>query len=128
MIDTNTIVLGIVLVLVFVWRAARTRQLYLTSLRVQESGSEPIPFKPHDLRSFVDQALLGRRTMKPTSFFIRAFVFAVVAFCLLPFKDYAPVLFWLVVALIVIYIPWCIAHGVMLKVRLEPTLEEETGQ
>ena len=115
--NTNTIVLGVLIVLAFVWRAARTRQLYLTTLRVQESGSEPIPFKPHDVRSFVDQALLGRRTMRPTSFFIRAFVFAVVALCLLPFKDYAPVLFWLVVALIALYVPWCIVHGVILNKR-----------
>ena len=117
MAESNTIALGIVIVLVFVWRAVRTRQLYLTSLHVQESGSEPIPFKPHDVRSFVDQALLGRRTMKPTSFFIRAFVFAVVAVCLLPFKDYEPILYWLVVTLIVLYVPWCILHGVMLNKR-----------
>ena len=115
--NTNTIVLGVLIVLAFVWRAARTRQLYLTTLRVQESGSEPIPFKPHDVRSFVDQALLGRRTMNPTSFFIRAFVFAVVALCLLPFKDYEPVLFWLVIALIMLYVPWCIVHGVILNKR-----------
>ena len=67
-INTNTIALGIIIVFVFIWRFARTRQLYLTSLHVQASGSEPIPFKPHDLRSFVQQALLGRRSMKPTSF------------------------------------------------------------
>jgi hypothetical protein len=115
--NTNTIILGVLIVLAFVWRAARTRQLYLTTLRVQESGSEPIPFKPHDVRSFVDQALLGRRTMNPTSFFVRAFVFAVVALCLLPFKDYEPVLFWLVVALIALYVPWCIVHGFMLNKR-----------
>ena len=121
--NTNTIALGIVIVLIFVWRAARTRHLYLTSLRVLESGSEPIPFKPHDVRSFVDQALLGRRTMKPTSFFIRAIVFAVVAFCLLPFKDYEPILYWLVVTLIVLYIPWCVVHGVI-KIRLKIIPEE----
>jgi len=84
MIDTNTILLGIVIVLVFIWRFARTRQLYLTSLHEQACGLKPIPFKPHDLRSFVEGALLGQRSMKPTSFFIRAFVFMVVAVCLLP--------------------------------------------
>ena len=118
MVDTNTIFLGIVVVLVFIWRFARTRQIYLTSLHVQACGSEPIPFKPHDLRSFVEQALLGRRSMKPTSFFIRGFVFAVVAVCLLPFKDYEPLIYWLAIILIVLYVPWCIVHGVMLKKRL----------
>ena len=115
MVDTNTIALGIVIVLVFIWRFARTRQLYLTSLHVQACGSEPIPFNPHDLHSFVGQALLGRRSIKPTSFFIRAFVFVVVAGCLLPFKAYEPLICWLVIILIVLYVPWCIVHGVMLK-------------
>jgi hypothetical protein len=118
MIDTNTILLGIVIVLVFIWRFARTRQLYLTSLHVQTCGLEPIPFKPHDLRSFVELALLGRRSMKPTSFFIRAIVFVVVAVCLLPFKDYEPHIYWLVIILITLYGPWCIVHGELLKKRL----------
>ncbi len=117
MVDTHTITFGIVIVLVFIWRFARTRQLYLTSLHVQATGSEPIPFSPRDLRSFVHQALLGRRSMKPISFLIRAFVFVVVAACLLPFKDYEPLLYWLVVALIALYAPWCIMHGIMLKKR-----------
>jgi hypothetical protein len=110
----DIIVLGILIVLVFVWRFARTRMIYLTSLHVQSSGSEPIPFNPHDLRGFVQQALLGRRSMEPNSFFIRAFVFAIVAVCLLPFKDYEPPLFWLVITLIALYVPWCIVHGIML--------------
>jgi hypothetical protein len=114
MVDTNSIALGILIVLAFVWRLARTRQLYLTSLRVQSRDSEPIPFRPRDLRSFVQQALLGRRGVTPTSFFIRAFVFVAVAACLLPFKDYEPPLYWLVVVLIALYVPWCIVHGVML--------------
>ena len=124
MVDLNTILLGIVIVLVFIWRFARTRQLYLTSLHVQARGSEPIPFKPHDLRSFVEQALLGRRSMKPTSFFIRGFVFVVVAVCLLPFKDYEPLIYWLAVVLIVFYVPWCIVHGIMLKKRLSDGVSE----
>ena len=118
MVDTDTIFLGIVIVLVFIWRFARTRQLYLTSLQLQVSGLEPIPFKPHDLRSFIDQALLGKRSMEPTSFFIRAFVFMAVAICLLPFKDYEPYLYWLVVILIALYGPWCIAHGFILKKKI----------
>ena len=124
MVDPNTILLGIIIVLVFIWRFARTRQLYLTSLHVQACGSEPIPFKPHDLRSFVEQALLGRRSMKPTSFFIRGFVFVVVAGCLLPFKDYEPLIYWLAIILIVLYVPWCIVHGVMLKQRLSDGVSE----
>jgi len=118
MVDTNTIALGIVIVLAFIWRFARTRQLYLYSLQVQTCGSEPIPFNPRDLRSFVRQALLGRRSLKPTSFFIRAFVFMIVAACLLPFKDYEPLLYRLVVVLIALYVPWCIVYGVKLKKRL----------
>ena len=117
MLDTSTLALGIVIVLAFIWRFARTRQLYLTSLQIQACGSDPIPFNPHDLRGFVQQALLGRRSIKPTSFFIRALVFVIVAVCLLPFKDYEPVLYWLVVVLIALYVPWCILYGVMLKKR-----------
>ena len=124
MVDTNTITLGIIIALVSIWRFARTRQLYLTSLHVQACGSEPIPFKPYDLRSFIEQALLGRRSMKPTSFFIRGFVFAVVAGCLLPFKDYEPLICWLAIVLIALYVPWCIVHGVLLKKRLSSDVSE----
>ena len=124
MVDTNTILLGIVIALVFIWRFARTRQIYLTSLHMQAYGSEPIPFKPRDLRSFVEQALLGRRSMKPTSFFIRGFILVVVAGCLLPFKDYEPLTYWLAIILIVLYVPWCIGHGVMLKKRLSDGVSE----
>lgn len=56
--------------------------------------------------------------MKPSSFFIRAFVFVLVAACLLPFKGYEPPLFWLVIVLTALFVPWCIVHGVMLKKRL----------
>jgi len=115
---TNSdVFLGIVIFLVFVWRFARTRQLYITSLHVQANGSEPVYFRPHDIHSFVNQAFLGHRTMKPISFFIRAFVFAIVAVCLLPFKNYVPVLYCIVVGLIVLYVPWCIGHGIMLKIK-----------
>jgi hypothetical protein len=117
MLDTSTMALGIVIVLAFIWRFARTRQLYLTSLQIQVCGSDPIPFNPHHLRGFGQQALLGRRSIKPNSFFIRALIFVIVAVCLLPFKDYEPVLYWLVVILIALYVPWCILYGVMLKKR-----------
>jgi hypothetical protein len=109
---------GVIILLVFAWRFARTRQLYLTTLVVQARGAEPIRFSPHDLRSFVELALLGHRSMTPGSFFVRAFVFVAVAACLLPFKDYAPSLYWLVVVLVALYGLWCVGHGLLLKKRL----------
>jgi hypothetical protein len=109
--------LGIVIILVFLWRFARTRQLYLTTMRVQAAGSEPVHFRPDDVRGFVNQAFLGRRSMKPISFWIRAFVFVIVAVCFLPFKNYEPVLYWMAVTLIALYVPWCIGHGILLKKR-----------
>jgi hypothetical protein len=123
MADTNTISLGIIIALFFIWRFARTRKLYLYSLQVQTFGSEPILFDPHNLRIFFQQAVLGRRSVKPISFFIRASVFIVVEVCVLPFKDYEPLLYWLVVVLIAIYVPYCLVHGVMLKKRL-PHIQE----
>lgn len=118
MADRDIIIIGIVIFLIFLWRLARTRRLYLTSLHVHVHGLEPIPFKPHDLRGFVDQVLLGRRSIKPNSFFIRAGILAVVAASLLPFKDFAPDLYWLVTGLIVLYVPWCAMHGFMLRRRV----------
>jgi len=118
MFGEDTIALGIVIVLVFIWRFVRVRQLYLTSLHAQTCGLEPIPFNPQDLPRFVQQAFLGRRSIKPISFFIRAFVFVVIGACLFPFKDYEPLLYGLVIVLIALYVPWCIVHGVMLKKRL----------
>jgi hypothetical protein len=118
MANTNNVALGIIIVLAFIWRFARTRQLYLTSLRAKVGASEPISFSPHDLRSFIEQAFLGRRSMRARSFFVRALVFLVVALCLLPFKQYNLWLFWLVIVLIALYVIWCIAHGVMLNRRL----------
>jgi membrane-bound metal-dependent hydrolase YbcI (DUF457 family) len=115
MVDRNTVVFGILIVLVFIWRFARTRQIYLVSLDVQAGGSDPISFSPDDLPSFFSQVLLGHRSLTPTSFFIRGFVFLVVAVGLLPFKDYEPTLYLLCVVLIGLYVPWCIAHGLMLK-------------
>ena len=114
----NTIALGILILLVFIWRFARTRQLYLTSLRVQTSGLEPTPFGLHDIHSFIEQVILGHRSLKPITFFIRAFVLSAVAACLLPFKHYDPVLFWIVISMLVANVPWCIAHGIMLKRKL----------
>ncbi len=62
MIDENTVIFGIVLFLVFIWRLARTRQIYLLSVGVESGDSEPIPFSPQDFRSFVNQALFGHRS------------------------------------------------------------------
>ena len=111
----NSIVIGIIIVLVFIWRFVRTRQIYLNSLKARTLGLKPIEFNPHDPYSFVQQVLLGRRSIEPSSFFIRAFVLALIAFCFLPFKNYNFNLYWLVIAMILLYILWCIAHGVMLK-------------
>lgn len=114
----DTITLGTLILLVFIWRFARTRQLYLTSLRGQTSGLEPAPFGLHDIHGFIEQVLLGRRSLKPISFFIRAFVLSMVAACLLPFKHYDPVLYWIVISMLAAYIPWCIVHGILLKRKL----------
>ncbi len=115
MIGTNRVILGILIMLAFLWRLTRTRQLYLTSLAVQRSGSDPIVFNPHDLRTFLDQALLGQRSLSPVSFFVRAVVFLFVALILLSFKHYDPVLFWLVILLFAIHVSWCVVHGFMLQ-------------
>lgn len=101
------------MLLVFIWRFARTRQLYWTSLRLQTGGLEPTPFRLHDIHGFIQQVLLGHRNLKPISFYIRAFVLAVVAPCLLPFKHYDPVLSWIVISMLAAYIPWCIVHGIL---------------
>jgi len=114
----NTIVLGILIILVFIWRFARTHQLYSTSLRVQIYGLKSAPFDLHDFHCFIQQVLLGRRSLKPSAFFIRAFVLSAVAACLLPFKHYDPILYWIVILMLAVYIPWCIAYGILLKKKL----------
>jgi hypothetical protein len=118
MTDTNKVFLGILVILAFSWRFIRTRQLYLTSLSVHTNGADPSSFNPKDLRDFIDQAFFGRRSIRPTSFFIRAIVFLIVAVCLLPFKNYDPVLFYLTIVLILVYVPYCIAYGFMLRKRI----------
>jgi hypothetical protein len=122
MVDRDKVFLGILIFLAFLWRFARTRQLYLTSLTVKKSGSDPISFHPSNVRNFIDQALLGRRSISPGSFFIRAAVFVFAAICLFPLKHYEAFLFWLVVILISLYAPWCIAHGFLLRKK---TAEEK---
>jgi hypothetical protein len=113
--EMPTHVLAVIIVLVFAWRFARTRQLYLTSLAARNGSLSLEPFNPRDPRSILRQALMGRRSIEPKSFFIRGVVLAVVALCLLPFKGYEPPLWWLVISLIALYVPWCIAHGMMLE-------------
>jgi hypothetical protein len=115
MTDKEVITLAVLIALAFAWRFVRTRQMYLTSLAVRTQGLEPIPFKPQDLSTFVQQALLGRRSMEPNSFFIRGIVFVLVAVCILPLKNYSPPLWWLTIGLIGLYVPWCFIHGMMLK-------------
>jgi len=110
--DKKTIALGFIIVLVFIWRFVRTRQLYLTSLKLRADELGSRAWNP---RCIYDQIFLGHRTIKPYSFFIRAFILAVFAVCLLPFKHYAPSIYWIVISLILLYIPWCVVHGVMLK-------------
>lgn len=111
----NTILLGILIVLVFIWRFARTRQLYLSSLEVKTLGVEPVKFNPRDIHSIIHQGLLGKRSIEPKSFFVRGIVLAILSLCLLPFKHYQPALVGLVIVLIALYIPWCVIHGLMLK-------------
>lgn len=119
MADWGTVALVIVTVTVFIWRFARTHQLYRTSLQAHSTGLEPSPsFHPDDARGFIMQALFGRRVVRPSSFLIRALVFLVATVCLFPFKDYGPTLYWLVVVLVSVYVPWCILHGLVLKRRL----------
>lgn len=115
MLETNTLVLGILIICAFGWRFYRTWQLYLTTKTVLEKGVEAIPFHPQDLNDFIQQALLGRRSVQPGSFRIRALVYGLIAVLLLPIKGYQPVLYWLVVGLISFYLPWCILFGIRLS-------------
>lgn len=111
------ITLEIIIVLFFIWRFIRTRRLYLTSIQEQTSEQGISPLKHPSFHNFVKMGLLGQRKIKPISFYIRGIVFLVVAVCLLPFKSYSPIFYWLVVTLIAFYVPWCIIHGIMLKKR-----------
>jgi hypothetical protein len=119
---TPTLALAVLIVLVFVSRVLRTRQLYLTSLASHMTGVKAQRFNPRDPRLVLEQALLGRRSIEPKSFYIRGVVLAAVALCLLPFKGYGPTLWWLVVGLVVLYVAWCVAHGIMLKNRMRAGL------
>ena len=113
--DIEILIIRIVIILFFIWRFARTRQLYLFSLRNPQNGQNANPFRPLTFGSFLNKAFWGKRSLKPNSFFIRGFVFLVIAVCLLPVKNYDPVLYWLFVVLTVFYISWCVIHGIKLK-------------
>jgi len=118
MADTPDIMIWIVITGVFIWRFERTRQIYLRSLSAGPAFAGASSFIPPDIRSFIEQALLGRRSLSPGSFFIRAVLFLLVAISLLPFKVYDPNLYWYVLILIAGYVLWCCLLGIMLKGRL----------
>jgi len=107
--------IGAAVILFFIWRFLRTYQLYRFSLRVLRGVEESAKVKPSFSRKFFNQAILGNRSVEPSSFFVRAFVFVAIALILLPFRDYAPDLYWIVVFLIVLYVPWCVGHGILLR-------------
>ena len=115
MSTAEAVFFGAVVVLFFVWRFARTHQLYRFSLSVLRGEAEDSPFKPSVSIDFVRRALFGRRSIAPRSFLIRALVFVVVAAILFPFRGYGPMLYLVVVSLILLYIPWCAAHGFLLR-------------
>jgi hypothetical protein len=115
MSDETTAVFGVVIICFFVWRFARTHQLYRFSLKVFKGQANPVQVKPSISRDFLNQALLGNRNVEPNSFHIRALVFAIIALILLPFKDYVLDLYWIVPIIIILYVPWCVVHGVLLK-------------
>ena len=115
MSDETAVFFGIAVVFFFIWRFARTHQLYRFSLKVLKGHVEPVQVKPFVSRNFLNLALLGNRNVEPNSFYIRALVFVAIALVLLPFKDYAPDLYWIVCFLIILYVPWCMIHGFLLK-------------
>ncbi|MFX0045860.1 MAG: hypothetical protein ACFE8Z_08435 [Candidatus Hermodarchaeota archaeon] len=115
MSDESTVFLGAAVILFFLWRFARTHQLYRFSLKVKRGQIEPTPFVLSVSRESFEQALIGNRNVEPNSFYVRALVFVTVAFVLLPFRSYAPELYSLVFLLILLYIPWCVSHGLLLR-------------
>ena len=115
MSEITTTLFGIAVILFFIWRFARTHQLYRFSLRVLRGQAETTPFKLSFSRDFLTKVVLGNRHAEPSSFFVRAVVYVAIAIILLPFRDYAPELYWIVSILIILYVPWCVIHGVLLK-------------
>jgi hypothetical protein len=115
MSDETTVLFGFAVLFFFIWRFARTHQLYRFSRKVLRGYEEPVQIKPSISREFLNHALLGNRNVEPSSFYIRAIVFITIALVLLPFKDYARDLYWIITVLIILYVPWCMVHGLLLK-------------
>lgn len=107
----KTVFIGVVVIVVFIWRLFYIHQLFLTSIKTIKYNLKPIKFNPRNINDFINQIFLGKRSMKPISFFIRGFIVAIIAIFLLPFKDYEPSLFRLVISLLIIYIFWCLFFG-----------------
>jgi hypothetical protein len=114
MAEETTTLIGAAVIVFFVWRFIRTHMLYRYSLRVMRGLEEPTQVKPSLSKDF-GQAILGNRSAEPKSFLIRALVFVIIALVLLPFRDYAPDIYWIVVILIILYVPWCVGHGFLLR-------------
>jgi len=110
----KTLFIGVVIIIIFIWRLFYIHQLFLTSKKIIKYNLKPIKFDPRNVDNFINQIFLGQRSLKPISFFIRGFVVAIIAVLLFPFKDYEPILFRLLIFLIIIYIFWCLLYGLML--------------
>lgn len=115
MAEETSVFIGALVILFFIWRFVRTHQLYRFSIRVLRGLEESTQVKPSFSKEFFNQVILGNRCEMPKSFFVRAFVFVTIALLLFPFKDYAPDLYLVVAFLIILYIPWCVGHGILLR-------------
>ena len=115
MSEEITALLGFAVILFFIWRFLRTHQLYRFSKKVLEGQAESVSFEVSLSREFAGQVFLGNRNVEPKSFFARPLVYSVIALILWPFKDYAPNLYWIIVFLVILYTPWCLVHGILLR-------------
>lgn len=113
----NNIFLGSLIVIIFTWRFYVVRKLYLTSLKGQGDRFKFTLLKPFNPHQFIQQIFLGHRNVSSASFFIRGFVLAIVTLCLYPFKAYNPYLYLQIITIVLLYIPWCVVHGFMLKFK-----------
>ncbi|NHJ14197.1 MAG: hypothetical protein EAX95_11005 [Candidatus Thorarchaeota archaeon] len=94
MLEETAALIGFSVIVFFIWRFARTHQLYRFSKSVLRDQANSTSIKPSFSREFASQALLGNRRVEPKSFFVRPLVYVLVALVLFPFKDYAPELYW----------------------------------
>jgi hypothetical protein len=120
--DDRRIMVSAVVTLFFIWRFMRTHNLYRYSFKVIRGKMEPIRTNPSVSGDFFKMVLLRNRNVEPTSFYVRALVFASIALALLPFRDYTPTLYWTATFLIILYIPWCVGHGLLLKKEEKKTV------